>query len=224
MEPGVAELAERWPAVATLSRYLPARASAAAFEGQEHVNTIPSSYRQRDYGTLFYALMRALRPLHVVEVGVFEGFSLLSMAAGIRDNGRGRVAGYDLFDAYPYRRASRTCVESHAAHLGLERWMTVSHDDAFAVHAGGAPADVLHVDISNTGDTYRRIFAQWSGLVRCAILFEGGSADRDRVQWMGQYGKPAIAPAIDELERGHPEWRFTVLEPFPSMTIAWRHG
>jgi hypothetical protein len=51
-------------------------------------------------------------------------------------------------------------------------------------------------------------------------VFEGGSAERDAVGWMREFKKPPLAPAVRELRRSYPQWSFTVLQPFPSMTIA----
>lgn len=35
-------------------------------------------------------------------VGVLQGFSLLTLASVVRDNGKGWIEGLDLFEAYPY--------------------------------------------------------------------------------------------------------------------------
>lgn len=193
---------------------------AAAFEAQGHIRAIESSYAARRYGSLLYALARVLRPTAAVEIGVYQGFSLLSLAAAIRDNGAGHVTGYDLFEAYPYRRAEQARVRQTVAAAGLEPWASLVAADAFTVHERWPSVDLLHVDISNTGDTYRRIFSQWASKVRAVIALEGGSHDRDRVAWMIDYAMPPIVPAVAELRRAYPDWSFVVLEPFPSMTIA----
>ena len=52
------------------------------------------------------------------------------------------------------------------------------------------------------------------------ILLEGGSAERDNVDWMRRYKKPAIAPALAEITERYPDWSLNVLQPFPSLTIA----
>ena len=88
--------------------------------------------------------------------------------------------------------------------------------------SANGPVDYLHVDISNDGDVFRRTFATWGPRVRRVILLEGGSSQRDRVEWMVRYGKPPIVPAIDDIRRAHPEWSIAVLEPYPSLTVAVR--
>jgi hypothetical protein len=37
---------------------------------------------------------------------------------------------------------------------------------------------------------------------------------------MKEYKKPAIAGALQEIEAQYSGWRFTLLQPFPSLTIA----
>ena len=211
------ELIRRHPSLQAMHQYLdpPAR-----FAGQREMQQLTSSYRAHGYGSIFYALARVLRPLVAVEIGILQGFSLLSVAAALRDNARGHITGCDLFEAYPYRHADRNQVLQQVAALELQPWVTIEAGDAHQVHDRWDAVDYLHVDISNTGDTYRRVFADWSRRVRQVIVLEGGSAERDRVDWMQRFEKPAIAPAVDELQRAYPEWSFSVLRPFPSMTIA----
>jgi hypothetical protein len=39
---------------------------------------------------------------------------------------------------------------------------------------------------------------------------------------MIKYHKPPIVPALEEVRRTNPEWRFFTLEAFPSLTVALR--
>lgn len=211
----------RHPELGVIERYLPA-ASTPAFDGEDRLAALQSSYAERGYGRLFYALIRTLTPRQCVEIGIFQGFSLLTAAAALRDNGAGVIAGYDLFADYPYRHAHRPQVSEQVKASGLEAWTTLQHADVGEVHEHWDAVDYLHVDVSNHGDTYRQVFAQWSSKVRQAILLEGGSRERDNVDWMLRYGKPAIGPALDDLRAAYPEWSISVLEPFPSLTVALR--
>ena len=194
--------------------------SGANFAGQAEIDQLESSYAIRGYGTLIYALIRVLKPQSAVEIGIFRGFSLLSAAAALRDNGAGKITGYDLFEAYPYRHADRDQVTRQVVLSGLEEWVAINASDLDDVHDQWDAVDYLHVDVSNNGDTYRRVFDQWSHKVRQVIVLEGGSSERDNVAWMHRYQKPAIGPALSELRHAHPGWSITVLNPFPSLTIA----
>lgn len=217
MDRSFVDLVSRHPQLEALRQYLP---PAAAFDGAGDINFLQSSYAARGYGALMYALIRVLKPRSAVEIGIFRGFSLLSAAAALRDNGAGHITGYDLFEAYPYRHADREQVSRQMLQSGLERWVTLEARDLRDVHERWDAVDYLHVDVSNNGGTFRTVFDQWSHKVRQIILLEGGSGERDNVAWMHQYQKPAIGPALADLRRAHPDWSFTTLTPFPSLTIA----
>jgi hypothetical protein len=192
------------------------------FDGREHVLSAFSSYESHQYDLLFYALVRLLRPQRCLELGVLEGFSLLAMASALRDNGAGHITGYDLFAKYPFRHAVFDEVWSRCRTAHLDPYITLrqgNEKDAFAHHS---EVDILHVDLSNDGEIYRKLFSQWADKVRLAVLLEGGSAERDRIPWMHEHNKPSIAEAISELRKGYPDWIFTVVDPFPSMTLAFR--
>lgn len=202
--------------------HLPARLIEEAFHGQSRIAALQSSYSDHGYGVFLYALARTLRPSSCVELGVFQGSSLLSVASALRDNGHGTVVGFDLFEDYPYRHESQEKACDNIRCCGLPEWAQLRRADAFAAHEAFASVDWLHVDLSNNGDTVRRLFSQWESKVSQVMLFEGGAAERDRVDWMLSHAKPPIAPAIEALRKEHPEWRFMVLAPYPSMTLAVR--
>jgi hypothetical protein len=200
----------------------PQMSDVTGYVGRHHVHSAQSSYRQHDYDLFFYALIRLLRPQRCLELGVLEGFSLLAMASGLRDNGCGHITGYDLFERYPFRHALLDDVKARSREAQLDPFVTLcraSADDAFFEHS---EVDILHIDLSNDGDIYRKLFSQWADKVSRAILLEGGSRRRDRIPWMQQYDKPSIEPAIRELRDDYPDWAFSVVEPFPSLTVAFR--
>ena len=153
---------------------------------------------------------------------MLQGFSLLTIAAALRDNGEGSIEGFDLFENYPFHNEEYGKVVDRIDRLGLVPWARVTRADAWSVIARFDAIDYLHVDISNDGDTYRRVFRDWADKVTQAMLLEGGGPERDRVGWMKTYGKPEIASALEEIRRTYTAWRIYVLRPFPSMTLALR--
>lgn len=206
------------PLLAEVARHLPP--VAPPFEGRDLLHGLHSSYRQHQYELLFYGLVRALRPATCVEIGVLEGFSLFATAAALRDNAYGHVTGYDLFDRYPYRHSTLDRVAAGCRMAQLQAFVTLQQADADDVCRRHASVDLLHVDISNDGDTFHRQFSRWAGKVTRAIVLEGGASERDDVAWMKTYARPGIAAAVEDLSRSHPEWRFCVIAPFPSVTVA----
>ena len=203
-------------------RYLPREIGTEVFEGQAAIGRLTSSYKDHGYGHFLYALVRQLKPERCVEMGVLQGYSLLSIASALRDNQAGSIRGYDLFEQYPFRSEPLANVEGRIGSCGLRNWAEVIRADADNIDAGTKRLDLLHVDLSNCGSTYRRVFARYEPLVDGVILLEGGSVCRDQVEWMGKFGKERIAPVVRELRNRYPQWTIAVLEPYPSMTVAVR--
>ncbi|MFI6597355.1 O-methyltransferase [Nonomuraea sp. NPDC050536] len=80
-------------------------------------------------GQLLYTLVRAARPVTIVEFGTSFGISTLYLAAAVRDNGVGRVITTEL-SARKAAAARRTFVET-----GLDDVVTVLEGDARATLA-----------------------------------------------------------------------------------------
>jgi hypothetical protein len=59
------------------------------------------------FGFVYYGLVRALRPAHVVVIGSGYGFSVVCLALGLKDNRRGRLTfidpSYSVFRHGPFR-------------------------------------------------------------------------------------------------------------------------
>lgn len=198
----------------------PERLDNKLFSGQPQVESLGSSYMDHGYGLFFYALARVLKPELCMEVGVLHGFSLLHIASALRDNGVGNIQGFDLFEDYPYRHGSFTEVTKQIEELGLSDIATIDRSDAFEVHEPVDSIDMLHVDISNNGDTFRKTFDLWANKVTKAIVLEGGSQTRDQIDWMVEFSKPPIHVALEEIKVDYPQWSIFVFEPFPSVTVA----
>lgn len=204
------------------SAYFPSDLSSTIFDGQAEIEHLWSSYRDHGYGYLFYALTRVLQPKRGVEIGVLHGFSLLTVAAALRDNGGGTVHGFDLFEDYPYRREHYGHVLNQIETMGLRPWAMTTQAEAKSVRQRFDEVDYLHVDISNDGDIIRQTFSEWADTVTQVMVFEGGGPERDRVPWMLKYGRAPISHALDDIRRAYPAWRIVVLRPYPSLTIALR--
>ena len=217
-------LLDRCKALEALRYYLPADLSRPSYVGQESVEAVDSTFKDHGYGRFFYALARTMRLRRCVELGVHQGFSL-PVGCGARwGQWHGEHPGLDLFEDYPHRHANYADVEKHISACRLDSWSEIAKVDAIPAHEHYEDLDYLHVDLSNDGDTYRSVFRHWADKVRKVILLEGGSAERDRVEWMIRHRKSPIVPAIDEIRHTHPEWRIVILAPYPSLTVAVRSG
>jgi hypothetical protein len=204
-DPSLHRLVTSCPSLAGITKYLPQARGMAIFNEQSTIEELPSSYSGNRYISLFYSLVRILMPRHCVELGVLEGFSLLTIASALRDNGVGKIDGIDLFENYPFRHQNYEIVRRRIEHLGLEEYVNLLRDDALKAHTRYDQVDLLHVDISNNGDTFRSIFQQWASKVKTIMIFEGGSEERDAIRWMIEFQKPSIRQALREIQSSYPD-------------------
>ncbi len=92
-------------------------------------------------GRLLYSLVRASRPTTIVEFGMSFGISAIHLAAGVRDNGRGRVVTTEL------SAAKIAAAKKNFADAGLDDVITVLEGDALTtLQSVGGPVDFVLLD------------------------------------------------------------------------------
>lgn len=191
------------------------------------VANIYSSYKRNGMGDLFYSMVREERPEHIVEIGCLEGYSLLYMLKAVEENGYStRIDVYDLWNSYQYNHTSMDIPKSNITKAGLNDSIVSFHkSDAFEVanNYSNNSIDILHLDISNDGDKLEKIIAQWKDIIKPGgiFIFEGGSKERDQVDWMIKYGKTPIREFIEN-SKGLKHFSLRTVDVFPSLTICRR--
>jgi Methyltransferase domain len=188
---------------------------------RQTIRSVKSSYAEHCYDELFYALMRAWHPTLYVEFGVLSGYSLLSASLALQKNGNGQAVGVDLFEQYGFNKDDFSAVQARIANLGLEKYCRIIQCSIDDISPSTMKPDVLHVDISNNGNVVEHCFGKWEKAVRHAIVFEGGSRERDGVEWMIKYAKPAMHPVFEKLSKSS-EWSVFQVVAFPSLTVLVR--
>jgi predicted O-methyltransferase YrrM len=191
-----------------------------------------SSYAQNNLGELIRTYVLGTRPnRHIVELGVLDGYSTLNIAQGLKElhelyGQYSKVDAYDLFDDYQFKHGSQAEVEKMIAEFGLSDYAQVIKGDAWKVADiyANKSIEFLHVDISNTGETLRRVMEVWHPKMadKGMLLFEGGSMERDNVEWMVRYGMPSIRDEIARNETLNRCYIYGVYLQFPSMLAAMR--
>ena len=121
------------PKLREVSAYLPPDLETEIFTGRADIETLWSSYKDHGYGHFFYALTRVLQPVQCIELGVLQGFSLLTVAAALRENGRGTIDGFDLFEEYPYHHEDYANLLGRFETFGLSSCATANRAEAFQV-------------------------------------------------------------------------------------------
>lgn len=170
---------------------------------------LESSYRENDIGRTLYELVLDLKPRKIVEFGVLNGYSTVAMAMALDKLGRGTIHAYDLWEKYPHKATTMKEAAENVRAYGLERYVQLHYGNINSVQP--EDFDLMHLDVSNTGEIVRDVVLRWSPFGG-RIAFEGGIPERDEVDWMRKYNKTPIS------ESGI---NYSVLNPdFPGLSIV----
>ena len=181
-----------------------------------------SSYEKNNYGGLFEELVKSCRPSLAVELGVLHGYSTYHIAKALKDFGY--LVAYDLFDRYEYNHGCKADVIENLGELNT--YVNLVQGDAYEAYKNFEDNSVgfLHVDLSNTGETIRRIMEQWNSKIIAGslVIFEGGSEERDNVAWMTKYAAPSIRKELQKNAIVNRDYIWGVYELFPSITVMYK--
>lgn len=197
-----------------------------------------SSYIENDFGGLIQEYVLAWQPSSYVELGVLDGYSTLNIAKGMQkiEKLRGwrppKLDAYDLFEDYQYKHGNKEEVEKLLKSNGLSDYVNLVKGDAYKVHVNYPDMvldevrgiDFIHIDISNTGKTLREIIDLWHPKIgqRGIVMIEGGSQERDEVEWMKKYNCPSIKDEISSNETINKYYHYGTYFDFPSITVLLR--
>lgn len=152
---------------------------------------IESSYEPNNLGKVLYDYVRYVKPDKVIDFGVLNGYSTICLAMGCKENGKGRVKVYDLFDGYEYNHAKLSTLVKNLKEYGLLDWVDIEERNFFDWVKDPEQFDILSLDISNTGDIIKLAYDNLKGKGGI-MLFEGGSEQRDHAGWMVKHNKRPI--------------------------------
>lgn len=165
---------------------------------------VESSFSKNKLGKTLYEFVREKQPWTIIEFGVLNGYSAIAMGQALKDNGQGKLIAYDLWDKYPYKHGSKEEVQKALEEYGVADYVELREGNFYEWEE--EPYDMLFVDISNCGDVIRQLnrYSGWR-------LFEGGTWERDGVQWMDDY---------DRLPINKSGVKYKILnEDFPSISM-----
>lgn len=172
------------------------------------------------FGFLYYALVRSLRPKHVVVIGSGFGFSVVCLALGLKDNGRGRVSfvdpSYSVITDGPFKTVGGTSqwsnphkVRRHFARFGLDQVVThhrTRSDEFFERYpeSGLPPIDLAFIDGSHAFDDVRHDFiacARYGGRNSYLLLHDTNIYLREMIRHAGvKRWLKSVKPAKDAFE------------------------
>jgi predicted O-methyltransferase YrrM len=174
---------------------------------------IKSSYGKNDIGQTLYDLVLKYKPKKIVDFGILYGYSTIAMAMALDEIGEGHIYANDLFEDYQFKHSTMSETQANINSYGLAQYVTLSKKNFDEWLKQPEDFDLLHVDVSNKGDTIERLYEVVKDQInRGAIaVFEGGSEERDNVRWMIKYNCKKI---------GDSQVPFIVVNnKFPSLSI-----
>mgnify|MGYP001596316954 CR=1 FL=1 len=174
---------------------------------------IESSYRDNDLGKTLYDLVLKYKPKKIVEHGVLFGYSTVAMAQALDELGGGHIYAYDLFDTYSFKHATMEETQANINRYNVSKYVTLAQKDFNEWLKDSEDFDMMHIDISNKGDTIEQLYEVVKEQVQkgAIVLFEGGSEERDNVEWMIKYNCKKIREAKVPFE--------VIDERFPSLSM-----
>ena len=196
-------------------------------------SSMRSSYAKNNFGGILRALILSHKPRFVIECGVLDGFSTFHIAHALKFNHEkmgcdNKFIAYDLWEEYKYKHGTFKDVAKMLRDQGnlLNRYVNLHYGDALEVYQyfADGKVDFLHMDISNDGDILRKTLDHWGSKISSGgiIAFEGGSPERDKIEWMIKHDRRPIAPEVVHASMTHPEFKAQVFTEFPSMTLFFK--
>lgn len=177
---------------------------------------IETSYSENDIGQTLYDLVLKSKPKKIVEFGVLFGYSTVAMAMALDEIGEGHIYANDLFEDYEFKHSTMPETQGNIDRYNLTKYVTLSKKNFDEWLADPEEFDLLHVDVSNKGNTIERLYEAVKVQIErgAIVIFEGGSEERDNVDWMVKYNCKKLRDT---------KVPFEVIDPrFPSLSMITR--
>jgi len=158
---------------------------------------IETSYHTSTIGRTLYEQVLEHKPEKIVEVGTLHGYTTVLMAMALDELGRGHIKAYDLFEEYPYKHPTFEGTTANIRRYGLSKYVTLGKKGLDEWLADPDEFDLLYIDVSNNGDVIDKVYSAVKDRIAkgAVVLFEGGSKERDEVEWIKKYNKKPIGEA-----------------------------
>jgi predicted O-methyltransferase YrrM len=167
------------------------------------------------YGDLLNSITLVKSPKKIVEIGILDGYSLECFTKN--SNKDTQIYAYDLFEDFNGNHSNKNELISKFSKFSNVK---IEHGNFYELNnIIETNIDIIHIDIANNGDVFE--YAIQNYLPKLSengiILLEGGSIERDNVEWMNKYNKPHINPVIQKYIKNN--LNIQVFGSFPSITI-----
>jgi len=149
---------------------------------------IYSTYHHKAMGRVLYDVVIESNAKKIIDIGILFGYSTICLALAAKQTG-GVVNSYDIFDEYKYFHTELDDVQENLKKYDVEDIVNIEKLSLNDWLDRKEYFDILHVDISNTGDIIEKVYQQYQDSVphKCRIFFEGGSSNGDEQDWRVKY-------------------------------------
>ena len=176
-----------------------------------------SSYKSKiDYSALFKLVCFLKKPKKIVEFGILNGYSLYHMCNSV--DKECHIVAYDIFEKFNGNGADYKTITKMFKN---NKNVSIQRGDFYKAieKIENNSIDILHVDIANNGDVYEFVFTQYIKKLSKGgiIILEGGSKERDNVEWIKKYNKPPLKPVLDKYKN---DFSILTVDNFPSITFV----
>lgn len=175
-----------------------------------------SSYNSKiNFGDIISSITFLKNPKKIVECGILEGYSLDKFI--LNSDTDTQIDAYDIFDKFHGNHAIKDkIIKQFSPHKNVN----IEYGDfynVFKLHENKS-IDILHIDIANNGDVYEFMFQNYVDKLKDdgIILMEGGSEERDNIEWMIKYNKYKIKPVLKKYSENYD---IKTIGKIPSITI-----
>lgn len=175
-----------------------------------------SSYNNSiTYKELLEGIVFCKNPKTIIEFGILEGLSLKTFLEN--SNSTCEIKAYDIFQEFNGNSANREVLLDTFSKF---KNVKIDYGNFYEKYKDieDKSIDILHIDIANNGDilefTIQNYFSKLSS--NGLLIFEGGSQDRDNIEWMTKYNKPKIN---DIIQKYNDKFSIKTIGSIPSITL-----
>ena len=176
-----------------------------------------SSYKLNNYSLVFELFIKQFNPKIIVEFGILDGYSLDIFAKFSHPDTK--IFAFDLFEDFIGNASDEKKIRERFKLFSNVFIEKLDFLKSLSILTKLGKIDLMHIDIANNGEIYE--FAVKNILPLCDfMILEGGTKDRDDIEWMKKYKKKPINPFLEKLKlQTH---NFYTIDQFPSLTIFYK--
>ena len=172
-----------------------------------------SYFNSLNYKDVFQTVLYFNNPKSVLEIGILDGFSLEIFA---KYNKETKIQAYDIFEDFNGNHANK---EKLLTYFKDDTNVSIDYGDFYKLsNTINSTFDIIHIDIANNGDVYEYAIEHYLPKLNenGILLMEGGSKERDQIEWMQKYNKPQINTVLCKYKK---DYNILTIGTVPSITL-----